>query len=298
MKRRLLGLGCGNARGSAEILLKSALRAAEAEGAAAELVRLDDLRLPANTGDPDDDVRWLWEKVAGCDGLILSTPVISRTISARLKLLGDVMLGPNADAVVTEEILAARRAGQPPPMPLRADERVLRDRVAGFIAVGGSRDARWKTLTLPLLHVLAFPMRISVVDQVEFAGGGTPRSILLDPDAVERAARLGHQVAAQAGAAPGAAAYGGDPGLCPVCHLSVVVLRGTGVECATCGATGELGDGGRVSWTDLDTSLASVKEMRAHFREMLATAGEHARQSRLIEERGAEFDAYDPVVRP
>ena len=43
----VLGLGCGQPHGSAEILLKAALRAAEAEGAQVELVRLDELRLPS-----------------------------------------------------------------------------------------------------------------------------------------------------------------------------------------------------------------------------------------------------------
>ena len=43
----VLGLGCGQPHGSAEILLKAALRAAEAEGAQVGLVRLDELRLPS-----------------------------------------------------------------------------------------------------------------------------------------------------------------------------------------------------------------------------------------------------------
>ena len=44
MTGRLLGLSCGQARGSAEILLKEALHAAEAAGAEVEMVRLDDLQ--------------------------------------------------------------------------------------------------------------------------------------------------------------------------------------------------------------------------------------------------------------
>ena len=93
---RVLGIGCGQPHGSAEILLKSALRAAETAGAAVELVRLDDLRLPsgaAETAEPDDG-EWLWERLVACDGLIVSTPIISRTVAARLKLFGDRMLGP------------------------------------------------------------------------------------------------------------------------------------------------------------------------------------------------------------
>ena len=47
--RRMLGLGCGQPHGSAEILLKAALRAAEDQGAEVELVRLDELRLPSGS---------------------------------------------------------------------------------------------------------------------------------------------------------------------------------------------------------------------------------------------------------
>ena len=36
------------------------------------------------------------------------------------------------------------------------------------------------------------------------------------------------------------AEYRGEPGLCPLCHLSVIELVGTSVACATCGARGEL----------------------------------------------------------
>ncbi|HEX8868916.1 MAG TPA: flavodoxin family protein [Lentzea sp.] len=296
---RLLGLSCGDRNGSAEILLKAALWSAEAEGATVELVRLDDLRIPSELSEPNgDDLEWLWEKLVACDGLVISTPVICRTTSPRLKLLADRLLGPDADVVVTEEILALRREGIESPLPFRADERVLKPRVAAFIAVGGSLLPRWKTLTLPLMHVMATPMHMAVVDQVQFAGGGTPRSILLDPAAVERAALLGRNIAAQLGRSFDEAEYRGDPGLCPMCHLDVVVLHGRNVECATCGAQGELDDDALVRWTDLSASIISLNEKRAHFHEILQTAQNHFAQSATIETRAAEFDAYDRVVAP
>src|ERR1700749_3656603 len=93
-----LWLGCGQPHGSAEILLKAALGAAEAEGAQVELVRLDELRLPrgvAEDAEPDD-AWWLWERLVGCDGLIVSTPIISRTVAARPKLFGDRALRAKA----------------------------------------------------------------------------------------------------------------------------------------------------------------------------------------------------------
>ena len=213
----VLGLGCGQPNGSAELLLKAALQAAEEAGATVELVRLDELRIPSGPDAPEpDDIWWLWERLVACDGLIVSTPIISRTVAARLKLLGDRLLGPNADAAIIEELVAVKRAGGDPVVPFRVDERVLRPRVAGFIAVGGSLTSHWKTLTLPLLHTTTFSMHIAVVDQVQFEGAGTPRSIALDPAALERARRLGANVASQLGRQFDDAEYLGDePGALP-----------------------------------------------------------------------------------
>jgi multimeric flavodoxin WrbA len=283
----VLGLGCGEPGGSAEILLTAALRAA----GDAELVRLTDLHT-------DDDLWWLWERLVGCDGLIVSTPIMTRTISARLKSVIDRLLGPNADAAIIEHLVAVRRAGTEPAVPFRVDERVLKPRVAGFLAVGGSLTPQWKTLALPLLHTTAFSMHMAVVDQVAFGGAGTPRSILLDDAALERAARLGANVASQLGAAAGEARYLGEPGLCPMCHLNVIELDGASVRCATCGSAGELADGGAVRWTDLTTSVLSMHEKWAHAREIQETAAAHAKVLADIEARAAAFGVFEHVVRP
>jgi multimeric flavodoxin WrbA len=297
---RVLGLGCGQARGSAEILLKAALRAAQGEGAEVRLVRLDELRLPSGAAEAaePDDAWWLWDQLAGCDGLIVSTPIMSRTVAARLKLLGDRLLGPNADAAIIEGLLALRAQGKEPAVPFRVDERVLKPRVAGFLAVGGSLTPQWKSLALPMMHATTFSMHIAVVDQVQFGGAGTPRSIVLDDGAVARAATLGRNVAGQLGLAFDQARYLGPPGLCPVCHLDVVVLRGPDVECATCGARGRLAPDLTVTWTDLATSVISMAEKRAHAAEIQETAGRHGQARADIEMRARAYDSYDPSVRP
>jgi multimeric flavodoxin WrbA len=298
--RRLLGLGCGATNGSAEILLRAALRAAAAEGAAqVELVRLNELRLPADPRPGDeDDADWLWERLVECDGLVVSTPIMSRTVAARLAVMCDRLLGPNADAAIIENLLAVREAGGRPVVPFRVDARVLKPRVAGFLAVGGSLTSQWKTLALPILHTTTFSMHTAVVDQAQFEGAGTPRSVVLDPAALDRAARLGRTVAAQLGTPFDQARYLGDPGLCPMCHLDVVVLRGAGVECATCGARGELGAGGEVRWTDVTTSVISMAEKRAHAVEIQETAARHAALRAEIDERSGAFAGDDLVVRP
>jgi multimeric flavodoxin WrbA len=284
---RVLGLGCGEPGGSAEILLTAALRAA----GDAELVRLSDL-------STDDDLGWLWERLVECDGLIVSTPIMTRTIAARLKSVIDRLLGPNADAAIIEHLVEIRRGGTEPVVPFRVDERVLKPRVAGFLAVGGSLTPQWKTLALPLLHTTAFSMHIAVVDQVVFGGAGTPRSILLDDAALDRAARLGANVASQLGAAFDEARYLGEPGLCPMCHLSVVELTGTSVLCATCGSAGELAAGGAIRWTDLTSSVLSMAEKRAHAREIQETAAAHGLKQAELAERAAKFGVFEHVARP
>jgi multimeric flavodoxin WrbA len=298
--RKVLGLGCGRPRGSAEILLKAALRAAEDKGAEVELVRLEELRLPGSvteSGEPDD-AWWLWDHLVECDGLIVSTPIMSRTLAAPLKVLVDRLLGPNADAAIIEGLLALRRQGREPAVPFRVDGRVLKPRVAGFLAVGGSLTSQWKTLALPIMHTVTFSMHMAVVDQVQFGGAGTPRSVVLDQPAIDRATMLGRNVASQLGAAFDQARYLGPPGLCPMCHLDVIVLSGADVECATCGARGQLAPDQRVTWTDTSTSVISMAEKRAHADEIQETAARHAGLRAQIEERARAFDSYDPSVRP
>jgi multimeric flavodoxin WrbA len=293
----VLGLGCGQLRGSAEILLISALRAAEEAGAEVELVRLEELHLPSGPDAREpDDAWWYWEKLVEADALIVSTPIISRTVAARVKLLGDRLLGPNADAAIIEELVRIKQAGGEPAVPFRVDERVLKPRVAGFMAVGGSLTPQWKTLTLPVLHTLTFSMQIAVVDQVQFEGAGTPRSIVLDDAALARAGELGRTVAEQAGRSFEDAEYRGEPGLCPLCHLDVIVLRGREVECATCGARGSLTDDG-VRFSD-EGSVITMREKREHFFEIQETAQRHAEQRDEIERRASAYDDFDRFARP
>ena len=295
---KVLGISAGALGGSAEIALKEALRAAQAGGAEVELVRLAELALPlAPTAGEADDVWWVWDRILDADGIIVSCPILSRMVPASLKVVMDRLLGPNADRAIVEKMLELRAAGQSPAMPFRLDERVIRDRVAGFIAVGGSLTPQWKTLVLAELHTMTFSMQIAVVDQFVISGTGTPRSVVLDQDALARAAQLGRHVAGQLGRPFAEADYAGEPGLCPLCHLSTVCLDGPAVTCA-CGARGTLRPEGTVAWTDLDTSVISMAEKAAHYDEILQTAERHAAHRELTEERAAAYDQFHPVVTP
>jgi multimeric flavodoxin WrbA len=293
MDRTLLGLGCGQPNGSAEILLKAALQSAEETGANVELVRLAELDVEG------DDAWWFWEKLVASDALVLSTPILSRTVTGRMKLLGDRLLGPNADAGIISELLRLRAEGAEPAVSFRVDERVLKPRVAGLIAVGGSLTSQWKSLALPVMHTMTFTMQMAVADQVVFAGAGTPRSIVLDDAALARATQLGRNVAEQIGCSFDDVEYRGEEGVCPMCHLSVIVLRGTDVECATCGARGRLA-GERVEFTadGLLHSVISLHERHQHALEIQETAARHNAVRDEIEARASVYDAYDPLAGP
>ena len=45
------------------------------------------------------------------DGLVAAAPIISRTIPGRLKVLIDLLLGPNADRAIVEKLVAVRAVG-------------------------------------------------------------------------------------------------------------------------------------------------------------------------------------------
>jgi multimeric flavodoxin WrbA len=203
---RVLGLSCGNPNGSAEILLKIALQAAEAEGAEVALVRLDDLNLPLRPVDPGqravaDDGPWLWDQLMESDGLIVASPIYARTITGKLKLVADRLSGPAADVAFAESYRRILASGETPAVAFPYDERVFRPRVAGLIAVGGALTSQWKSLALPLMHQMTFSSHIAVADQLLVGGAGMPRSVVLDEEALEGAARVGRSVGGQLGRA-------------------------------------------------------------------------------------------------
>jgi multimeric flavodoxin WrbA len=144
----------------------------------ATLGRWTTVDLSVDADARNDDANWFWDRLMDSDALIVSTPIYTRTIPGTLRLLGDKISGPQADVAFTEEILRMRAAGENIPVQYPIDERVLRPRVAGFIAVGGSLPSSWKTLALPLLHTLTASMQGAVVDQVQFSGAGSPSSIV------------------------------------------------------------------------------------------------------------------------
>ncbi|HVP03406.1 MAG TPA: NAD(P)H-dependent oxidoreductase [Solirubrobacteraceae bacterium] len=304
---KVLGLSCGNPDGSAEILLKLALRAAEGEGGEVAMVRLDDLDLPMRPVGPGqaagaDHGPWLWDRLMESDGLIVSAPIYSRTVPGKLKLVADRLSGPAADVAFAERYRAILERGETPAVAFPYDERVFRARVAGLIAVGGALTTVWQALALPVMHQMTFSAQIAVADQLLVQGAGMPRAAVLDEAALQGARRVGASVGSQLGRAFDEVEYRGAPGLCPLCHLSAVAIDGTSVECVTCGAGGTLvvQDGApAVRFDAPQRSVVTLAEKRAHFEEVQRTAAAQAPRAEEIDRRAAELVAgYDPRIAP
>ena len=154
---------------------------------------------------------------------------------------------------------------------------------------------------------VANSLRCGVVDQAVFAGSGTPASVVLQPAALDRARLLGERIAEQLGRSFEEVEYLGEPGLCPLCHLNVIDVRADDVvECATCGAEGQLladeSGGVSVVFDDpagLAKSVIAMEEKRLHSEEILATAAAHAARASEVAEGAAPFRAWDGGrVRP
>lgn len=266
----ILGLANGTINGNSEILLKAALTAAEKTGKSitTSWIHVPSVSLPRNpkplegaqdvsmgtiaqTGDggdntvADDRVDVL-DAILAADALIFATPIYSHQPAGTLKMLADRILGPFTDAAFVHRVLESQRSGDTTYQGITVDERILKPRVVGFIAVGGSTSKDQITMALPTLHQFVYSLHAKVVDQRIFQGNGRPSSVLLQGGAaVGTAERLGENVASQIGKTFDQATYLGpvEAGSCPYCHLSKIEIDYTeenDIGCITCGARGKL----------------------------------------------------------
>ncbi|KAJ4362780.1 hypothetical protein N0V95_001272 [Ascochyta clinopodiicola] len=186
----ILGLANGSIDGNSTILLKAALQAAKTStpNTTTSWIHVPSLSYPPNAGPlahaPDvsmgtnkgnnnhgpvasststsnntkeipDDRPALYEAIMTADALILSSAVYSHQPAGSLKSALDKILGPYTDPVFATRILDGQARGDPKYTTMHADARVLRPRVAGFLAVGGSTTPDQFAMALPTLHLFA-----------------------------------------------------------------------------------------------------------------------------------------------
>ncbi|KAL2829631.1 flavoprotein-like protein [Aspergillus pseudoustus] len=257
---QILGLSGGSPNGNSEILLKTALQAAQEiapPDAQIHFVRVPDISIPRHfrvsdaksaqgaieqSADPSatnepDDRPFVLRAIMEADIIILSCPIYTRTIPGIVKHFQDMTMGPFQDTAMARH--RQRMAAATGDSSSDEDfELLFKPRVAGLMAVGGAAGTDWTPFGLPLMHQMFFSMGIQVVSQFQVNGCGLPGSILLDAAALEKARQLGVLLVSQAGKQD-VTFQGPQQGTCPLCHLDMIVVKdGNEVECATCGAQG------------------------------------------------------------
>jgi multimeric flavodoxin WrbA len=246
---KIFGITAGRKMGNTEILLREALGVAQEMGAEVEIANLHDFKIkPCNGcegctmkvtrgGRPDcvhkgkDDMDLIMDKFAQADGIIVSVPSFVLQPQGIYKVFIDRWLPYEAALLIQAKLI--ERAPQ---------------RVAGLITAGGSTQ-NWMSLTLPALQMSMFMQSIKVVDQMMATGVARPAHVVLKPEFLERARKLGENVVRACQTPYDEVKWLGDPdeGWCRVCHSNLLMQGkphwdGTSfeIECAMCGAGGSL----------------------------------------------------------
>lgn len=308
----ILGLANGSVGGNSEILLKAALSSARSSNPSitTSWIHVPSIVFPRNAGPlknaPDisagtnasnnyngvvtnnerDDRPQVLNAILNADALVFSTPVYSHQPAGPLKALLDTILGPYTDAALATRILSAQKSGSGDSRyaNMSIDARIVKPRVAAFLAVGGSTTPDQFTMALPTLHMFCYPLHAKVVDQAVFMGYANPGAVLRSQgdEVLIRAKEVGVNVADQIGMVFDEAKYlGPEPhGACPHCHLAKLDFFGgasNAIGCIVCGNTGKLvlGKDGAVvpEWdTDSEYCCITMKGKQKHIDDIFKNA--------------------------
>ena len=210
--------------GNTEILLKQALMGAEAEGAQVEILRLTDYKIGPCRGCglclfrenvcqvKDDDVSFIFSKVAEGDGIILGAPCYFLELTAVIKQLIDRcwILGHQIGKV---------------------------KKPATVIVPYATRG--WIPYVFIQSNILLNVMGVTKINEAAICTQGISE-VVLDEEAMDLAYRMGKEIAVASREKD--FAYKGEEGVCPSCHdwlVRILKDRET-VECPTCGVRGKL----------------------------------------------------------
>ncbi len=269
--KKIIGYSSGRKNGNSEMLLKHALMAAEKLGVETEIVRAMEHDVKPCIGCEGcvvslnktgvskcsikgDDGEWLINKVlVEGDALIMSMPIYH--------------LVPNSHFFVMNH--------RQHPVMFNHPELMEKSRPGAIMCVGGG-EADWTPLGLMAANIM-LQHAYTLVDQVQFTGHGRPAQVLVNQADLDRATRLGENVAKSLLAPPEEFRFLGEDGqtACPVCHCNVVQIQTSlpNVVCPVCDIHGVfVGEGKdmRVEWDrkESENPRFSVYGINKHLEEI------------------------------
>lgn len=307
---KVLGIVAGRHHGNSEILVKEALSVCRDAGAECTLINLFDYNILPCQGceactmamgqgrdvgcilDSKDDMDKIVKVMQQQDAIIIGVPTYDLLPSATYLTFGQRFLA--------YEISFRLKIGS-----VKKDPHLI----AGVIACGGScRD--WQTMTLEAIGATMFTQSIRVVDQMLATRNGRPGNVLLRPEQIERARKLGENIVKSANTPFDQREWLGDPdmGMCPNCH-SNLIMKGEPhwdgleypFECPVCGAGGDLvkGEDGRTRFILAENGLIrdrNVNESRElHLTEIVETKIDFFQRQDTIQE---QYKYYKEMVFP
>ena len=260
-KKKIIGLSTGRKNGNSETLLKYALMAAEKHGVETEIIRAMDHEIKPCIGCEGcvlslnktgvskctiqgDAAEWLLTKVlVEADALILSMPIYH--------------LVPNSHYFVISH--------RQHPIMFNHPDLLKKTRPGAIMCVGGG-EIEWTPLGLMSGNIM-LQHAYTLVDQVQFNGHGRPAQVLVKQADLDRASRLGDNVAKSLFVAPAELKFLGDESrtACPVCHCNVLQVPHAlpNVVCPVCDIHGIIegqGEGMKVVWDPHETKFSRLTE--------------------------------------
>jgi multimeric flavodoxin WrbA len=298
---KLLGLSCGRKNGNGEVLLKEALLAAQQTGdVEVEIIRLLDIDIKPCIGCEgctqsmskggsgecvrwkDDDGIWLRDKFEACDGLITSAPCFVLRPSGNYCSMNDRFLGFSPRYLM--EVFNRKK------------------KVGAAIAVGGSD---WTQFMLVQMMPLFYMLNIKVVDKFQAHWVPSPGQAVLRDDLLERAAKLGRNIASAMKKPVDEVGFMGDSlGVCPYCHCDLLAVKEKRVVvCPVCDIKGELsivGDEITVAWSEEDLKHIrwEIAGMGSHLQDIKENHGKFREAIDVARQKLVKYQDFAPYVSP
>ena len=289
---KVLGICAGRHGGNSEILVKEALLACQEAGAEVKMINLFDYHIEHCIGCEGCTVQ-MGEVEMGkrekYDGCVLKNKDDMDKIVNEMQTCNGVIIGvPSYDLTPSSLYLKFAQRFLAYELAFRiaiGDVKEDPHTVAGLIANGGS-CLDWQTLTLDAMSATMFTQSMYVVDKMLATRNGLPGNVLLRPEQIARARKMGENIIKAIQTPVEERTWLGDKdmGMCPNCHANLVYRGDThwdGInfpfECAVCGAGGDLvkDENGEIKFVIAENGLCrdrNKNESRAeHLNEIIKT---------------------------